>query len=61
VSLANRTFRRFVGVDVPTNSVSVIDLPAVRRARITSGYMVAMTLLIGGAMTTALALSLKRR
>jgi hypothetical protein len=61
VSLANRTFRRFVGVDVPANSVSVINLPAVRRASISAGYMVAVTVLIGGAMTTALALALKRR
>jgi hypothetical protein len=61
VSVSNRTFRRFMGVDVPVNSVSVIDLPAARRATITSGYMIAITLLIAGAMAAALALALRRR
>jgi hypothetical protein len=60
VALANRTFRRFMGVDVPANAVSVIDLPAARQTSITSGYMIAITLLIGAAMTTALALALRR-
>jgi hypothetical protein len=61
VSLANRTFRRFVGADVPANAVSVIDLPRARRASITSGYLVVITLVIATAMIAALALALKRR
>ncbi len=61
VSLSNRTFRRFLGVDVPANAVSIISLPATApRTSLASGYLVGVTILIGGAMIAALALALRR-
>lgn len=62
VALEKRNFRRFLGPDVPANSVVVISLPAVeKRADIDPRFMVALTVLIGGAMVFALARALKRR
>ncbi len=62
VALEKRNFRRFLGPDVPASSVVVISLPAVeKRADIDPRFMVALTVLIGGAMVFALARALKRR
>ncbi|MEP6508570.1 MAG: hypothetical protein ABJC63_10125 [Gemmatimonadales bacterium] len=62
VALEKRNFRRFIGADLPTNSVVVIALPVVeKRADIDPRFMVALTVLIGGAMVFALARALKRR
>ena len=62
VALERRSFRRFLGDDVPANAVAVIDLPsAVRRTAVNSSYMVALTIAIGSAMVFALARALRRR
>ena len=62
VAIEKRNFRRFLGPDVPANSVVTISLPAVeKRADIDPRFMVALTVLIGGAMVFALARALKRR
>ena len=62
VALEKRNFRRFVGPDVPANSVVTIDLPAPpKNVDIDPRFMVALTVLIGGAMVFALARALKRR
>jgi len=62
VTVDARSFRRFLAADVPQNSVTVIDLPpALASAAIDPRYMVAITLLIGGAMVLALARALRRR
>jgi hypothetical protein len=61
VTLERRSFRRFLADDVPENTVSVIDLPAVRRTTVDPRYLVALTLLIGGTMIATLARALKRR
>lgn len=62
VAVERRSFRRFLADDVPANSVSVIDLPAVGRAgAIDSRYMIGLTIIIGGSMVFALARALQRR
>ena len=62
VTVEARSFRRFLGADVPQNAITVIDLPAAVTSRaIDPRYMVALTLLIGGAMILALARALRRR
>jgi hypothetical protein len=62
VTVDQRDFRRFLASDVPANSVAVIDLPAAPPIRtIDPRYLVAITLLIGGAMVFALARALRRR
>ncbi len=61
VILERRSFRRFLADDVPVNAVSVIDLPPARKATIDRRYLVALTVIIGGAMIGALALALQRR
>ena len=60
VALERRSFRRFLAADVPANSVSVIDLPAVRTTSIDPRYMIALTVIFGGAMMFALARALRR-
>ena len=61
VALDRRNFRRFLASDVPANSVSVIDLPAAARTMdIDPSYMVALTVIFGGAMIFALARALRR-
>ena len=60
VALERRSFRRFLAADVPANSVSVIDLPAVRTTSIDPRYMIALTVVFGGAMLFALARALRR-
>ena len=62
VTVEDRSFRRFLGADVPQSSIAVIDLPPAAAARsIDPRYMVALTLLIGGVMIVALARALRRR
>jgi hypothetical protein len=61
VTLERRSFRRFLADDVPQNAVSVIDLPEAPHTTIDPRYLVALTLVIGGAMIAALARALKRR
>ncbi|MEO8194674.1 MAG: hypothetical protein ABI681_12555 [Gemmatimonadales bacterium] len=62
VAFEQRTFRRFLADDVPANSVTLIDLPALGRNRdIDPRYMIALTVIIGASMTFALARALRRR
>ncbi len=62
VTVEARSFRRFLAADVPQNSVAVIDLPPAGASRtIDPRFMVALTLLIGGAMVIVLARALRRR
>jgi hypothetical protein len=62
VALEKRNFRRFLGPDVPANSVVTIDLAAAeKKTDIDPRFMVALTVIIGGAMVFALARALKRR
>ena len=63
VTVDERNFRRFLASDMPEKSVAVIDLPAPppTTRSIDPRYLVALTLLIGGAMVLALARALRRR
>ncbi len=62
VVLEKRNFRRFMGPDVPINSVVKIDLPTpAKQTDIDPRFMVALTVLIGGSMVFALARALRRR
>jgi len=62
VTVDERNFRRFLASDMPENSVAVIDLPAPPPSRVIDPrYLVALTLVIGGAMILALAQALRRR
>jgi hypothetical protein len=62
VSVDERNFRRFLGSDLPENSVAVIDLPAPPPTHsIDARFLVAITLVIGGTMVLALAQALRRR
>lgn len=62
VSVEGRSFRRFLASNVPENSVTVIDLPpAPAGSAIDPRFMVALTLVLGGAMIFALARALRRR
>lgn len=63
VTVDERSFRRFLASDMLKNSVAVIDLPAPPPSArsIDPRYMVALTVLIGGAMVLALAQALRRR
>jgi hypothetical protein len=62
VTVDERNFRRFLGSDMPENSVAVIDLPAPPPTHsIDSRFLVAITLVIGGTMVLALAQALRRR
>ncbi len=62
VAMEKRNFRRFVGPDVPANSVVLIDLPTIpKNTDIDPRFMVGLTVLIGGAMVVALARALHRR
>jgi len=61
VAIEKRNFRRFLAADVPANSVSVIDLPALGRSRdVDPRYMIALTAVFGAAMIFALARALRR-
>lgn len=62
VTVDERNFRRFLASDMPENSVAVIDLPAPPPTHsIDPRYMLALTLVLGGAMVLALARALRRR
>ncbi|HUQ47382.1 MAG TPA: hypothetical protein VM053_03950 [Gemmatimonadaceae bacterium] len=62
VALEKRSFRRFLGPDVPAGSIVTIDLAAAeKKTDIDPKFMVALTVIIGGAMVFALARALKRR
>jgi len=62
VTVDERNFRRFLASDMPESSVAIIDLPAPPPTRsIDPRYLVALTLVIGGAMILALARALRRR
>ncbi|HEY1952367.1 MAG TPA: hypothetical protein VGG76_06140 [Gemmatimonadaceae bacterium] len=62
VTVDGRDFRRFLGSDVPKNSVATIDLPPPPATHtIDPRYLVALTLVIGGSMVLALAQALRRR
>ena len=61
VTVDERSFRRFLASDMPANSVAVIDLPVPPRRSIDPRFLVAITLLLGGAMVLALARALRRR
>ena len=61
VTVDERNFRRFLATDMPENSVAVIDLPAPAPRSIDPRYLVALTLVIGGAMILALAQALRRK
>ena len=61
VVVERRSFRRFLAADVPTNEVSVIDLPpAATRGTIDRRFLVVLTVVIGSAMILALAHALSR-
>jgi hypothetical protein len=62
VTVDERNFRRFLASDMPLNSVAIIDLPAPPPTHVIDPrYLVALTLLIGGAMILTLAHALRRR
>ncbi len=60
VNLEKRMFRRFLASNTPANAVSVIDLPRGTGSRVGGRYLVALTIVIGGAMVFALARSLRK-
>jgi hypothetical protein len=61
VAIEKRNFRRFLAADVPANSMSMIDLPASSKpGEIDPRYMIALTVVIGGAMVFALVRALRR-
>ena len=62
VTVDERNYRRFLANDMPEKSVAVIDLPPPPSSRtVDPRYMLAITLVIGGAMVVALAQALRRR
>ncbi|MEX2111425.1 MAG: hypothetical protein WD802_12525 [Gemmatimonadaceae bacterium] len=62
VSVEGRSFRRFLASNVPENSVTVIDLPPAAAGRaIDPRFMIALTLVLGGAMIFTLARALRGR
>ena len=62
VALERRSFRRFLASDVPANSASIIDLPAIARTTaIDARFMIGLTVVFGGTMIFALARALRRR
>ena len=62
VTVDERNYRRFLANDMPENSVAIIDLPPPPSTRtVDPRYLLAITLVIGGAMVVALAQALRRR
>ncbi|MGK2961317.1 MAG: hypothetical protein ACSLFK_04115 [Gemmatimonadaceae bacterium] len=62
VSLEQRSFRRFLAADVPAGEVSLIDLPSAGVDRNSNRiFLVALTVVIAGAMAFVLARALRRR
>lgn len=60
VAVQGRQFRRFIAQDVPAASVLTVDVPKVAQP-LATWFAAGLTLVIGGAMTWALARALKRR
>ncbi len=60
VAVDGRDFDRYQAADVPARSVATITVPD-PPASIGLGYVAALVLVVGGAMTAALALALRRR
>ena len=62
VTVDERDFRRFLAQTCRENSTAVIDLPApASTGAIDPRFLVAITLVLGGAMVVALARALRRR
>jgi hypothetical protein len=63
VNVEGRNFRRFLASNVPENSIAVIDLPPPPPGTnaIDPRFMIALTIVLGGAMIFALARALRRR
>jgi hypothetical protein len=59
VNVDGRRFRRFLAHDVQPNAVAVIDIPRVA-AGLDKRYVIALTVLLGGAMLVALARAFRR-
>lgn len=60
VAVDGREFRRFIAQDVPAESVLIVQVPHVARP-LATWFAAGLTLVIGGAMTWALARALRRR
>lgn len=60
VAVQGRQFRRFIAQDVPAASVLTVDVPKVAQP-LATWFAAGLTLVIGGAMTWALARALRRR
>lgn len=60
VAVQGRQFRRFMAQDVPAASVLTVDVPKVAQP-LATWFAAGLTLVIGGAMTWALARALRRR
>ena len=62
VIIEERSFRRFLGADIPQNSVAVIDLPPATAGRgIDARFMISLAIVLVAAMLIALARALRRR
>ncbi|MDQ6717426.1 MAG: hypothetical protein M3Z17_03640, partial [Gemmatimonadota bacterium] len=60
VSVEKRSFRRYLGSDVPRSAVATIDLPP-PPPQTDPRYLVALTFLLGAVMIAVLARALKRK
>ncbi|MGI9091011.1 MAG: hypothetical protein ACR2GG_07910 [Gemmatimonadaceae bacterium] len=60
VSVQGHDFRRFIAQDVPPASVLTVQVPKIAQP-LTTWFAAGLTLIIGGAMTWALARALRRR
>jgi hypothetical protein len=60
VNVQGRRFRRYLAADMPANAVLTIAVPE-SKSQINPWYVAGLTVVIGGAMTTALARAVRRR
>ncbi|MDQ2891417.1 MAG: hypothetical protein M3R65_12835 [Gemmatimonadota bacterium] len=60
VSIEGHRFRRYLGGEVPANAVAIVGVPELRQPPALL-FVAGLTLVIGGAMTFALARALRRR
>jgi hypothetical protein len=60
VAVDGRSFRRYIASDVPANAVITISAPKLD-ASVNVWYVAGLTIVIGGAMTAALARAVRRR